>query len=165
MGPEFGLSPSFLSIILSQAAIVLIACSVLLVVVKDLYEVREVRVGLPGRRRRRENQLVLPGVCADRLRMFLTLFSVLLPAMYVFIGFCVLLVETGRIPPGKTEQAAQIRFTLSSWEYSFSFRLNEVYGLELIFHFIVVVIVALIFFWMTGVRRKTTKLRLEETPT
>jgi hypothetical protein len=84
--------------------------------------------------------------------------------MYLTLGFCVLLVEKSPIPPGAKMKLAEIRLAASMWDFSFSFGLQEVYALEIIFHFIVVVIVALIFYWMTGVRRAVTKQRLKELP-
>jgi hypothetical protein len=163
--PDIGLNITFslLSIILGQAAIILIACSMLLVVVKDLNELRVVSAGLPNQRKKKEYQPVLSTRCADRLRVFIYLFSMLLPASYLFIGFCVILVERSRsIINGK--RIAEIRSPISIWDFSYSFGLQEVYEAETIFHFGVVVIVAFIFFWMTGVRREVTKERLRERP-
>lgn len=164
---ELGLHTSFLSVILSQAAIVLIACSVLLVLVKDLYETHVKTVGLSiQRKKEKENRLVLSGRCADRLRVFLRLFSILLPSFYLFIGLCVLLVEKGKLVTvdGQQTKQAEVRSPFSAWDFSFSFGLQQVYVLELIFHFIIVFLVAFTFFWMTGVRREAMRERLRERP-
>ncbi len=161
---ELGLAPSLLGVIVGQAAIVLIACSILLGVVKDLYEVMEVSVGVPGERKRKRLRSVLAGGCADRLRVFIRLFSYALPLAYIFIGFLVLLVQKAPVVTidGKALRIAIVRSPFPQWDFAMQFDLQTVYSLELIFHFIVVVTVAIILFWTVGVRREASKQRLRE---
>jgi len=163
---EFGLEPSFLSVIVSQAAIILIACSVLLGVVKDLYEVQEFNAAPPRQRRITRVRPVLTGKCADRLRFFVRAFAMFLPVFYLMLGVLILLVEKGTVieEGGKKIKHGIIRSPFLQWDKSLVFDLQEVYFLELIVHFLIVFVVALIFYWTVSVRREVSNQRLRQQP-
>jgi hypothetical protein len=151
---QFGVEPSFLSLIVGQATIVLIACSILLTVVKDIFEVRAIVVGPAGAQVRR----IVPCLAtarADHLRVVLRLFSFALPTIYAILSACVFLVERSplRDVDGKQIRVAELQSPFVIWDKHLIFALQDVYYWELIFHLGVVVIVAIIFYWMVRIRR------------
>lgn len=158
---QFGVEPSFLSLIVGQATIVLIACSILLTVVKDLFEVKAIRVGPPGA----EIQRVVPclaTVRADCLRVAIRAFSFALPPIYLILALCVAMVE--RAPAseidGKMIKIANVEIHTPIWNAQFKLDLQTIYYWELMFHLAIVVVVAAIFWWMVRIRRDDCRDRM-----
>jgi len=158
---QFGVEPSFLSLIVGQAAIVLIACSILLAVVKDLFEVKTIRVGLAGAEIQRTVP-VLANVRADFLRVAIRAFSFALPSIYLALALCVAMVERSPIREidGKPTKIADIKLVTPIWSTQFQLNLQTIYYWELMLHLAIVVIVSVIFWSMVRIRHDDCRDRM-----
>jgi hypothetical protein len=146
-----------IAVIVSQATIILVACSVLLGLLRDLYEDRKVRSGVSGSRKEVTAPL-LGGQGAVRLRQFLRVFSTGLVLFYTIIAIAVFVVEVIGVP---LEDGRTVMFKLAvpKWNSEIVFNLADVHQFELRGHFAIVVIVAAIVACMVRVRHNEARRR------
>jgi hypothetical protein len=129
---------------MAQATVVLIACSIVLSLQRDLYEDDRAHPGRP----------LLYSGSAARLRWFVGWFVTAVSLYYLVLGLGVALVE---FSPNTSDDLV----TLSSprLNFSASFKAQDVYIYATRAHFIIVVVVALIVKFSSSVRQHGAALR------
>ncbi|MDO8876151.1 MAG: hypothetical protein Q8M24_21595 [Pseudolabrys sp.] len=150
-------SPSILSVIVGQATIILVACSVLLGLMRDLYEDKKPQTDTPNHKRTTIAPL-LESQAAARLRWALRWFSTLLGMFYVFIAIGVVLVQVSGI--GLNDgKAVFFQASFPVKKIDIAFNLQDIYEFSVTGHFIIVVTVSLIVACMVRVRHSEANSR------
>jgi hypothetical protein len=139
-----GIIPTLLSVIMAQATVVLIACSIVLSLQRDLYE--------DDRGRGRRPLLASAG--AQRLRWFLRWFVIGLALYYLVLALAVGLIE---FSPNNSDQLLDL--TSSRLAIHISLTLQDVYVYATRAHFIIVVLIALIVGCTARVRHQEAERR------
>jgi hypothetical protein len=145
---ELGIAPTLLSIIMAQASIVLIACSIVLTLLRDFYEDdKQVAADAPARP-------LLVSTGAERIRDFLRTFLYIISLFYTALGLAILLVEFW---PDNVKDAFEFKSRMI--DITFRFDLQGVYSVASYGHFAIVLVIGLLVAWAARVRDQEARTR------
>ena len=152
-----GVATTPLSSIMAQATIILITCSIVLSLLRDLYEDQKVQTGT-GKQRKTVTGPLLVSTSANRLRWFLRWFVVALTLHFAILALSILAIE---ITPGGPDDVF-IMHLRGGWKVRYAF--DDVHTYASRAHFIIVVVVGMIVACTARVRDQEARQRWKQEP-